>query len=625
MGFSSLLGLPFTPSSMGLLSVPLSSLCLLAVCSALPPSDVFAAEAPTRIVAPLRSWSAADLATFDASWLHLKFREGSAVALEFDPGAPWFDGPAVDLAEIESILDRFPVVQVRRTFSWDPAMTRGWKHAGEQRSGHPGPDLSLWFDVQTQGGPSTLALLLDALNDAPIVEIAHPAPIVENAVSYPTGLPARPANLIDRSAQFSDSPARLADQPALPTPDFSGQQGYLYAPPNGLDAPAAWATPGGFGTGRRFIDVELGWTLDHEDFDTSHQFYNGGAPWTANNHGTAVLGEVIGRHNGMGVNGFAPDVEHGVVSITEEEWPNVPHYFQETIDQLSAGDVWLIELQMYPPGRGATPMEWLQVNYDVIWTSSWALDITCIEAGANGGQDLDLPSWNGVFDREVRDSGAILVAAGTPTGLVAESFSNYGSRFDVHAWGSSIVTTGYGNLYNGGNPRTQYTNSFSGTSGASPMAAGAALCLQGIALAANGGYVDPILLRSILHDTGTPHLDPVREIGPRPDLEAAVAELLSSASVPAPETSPLAIRLEPNPLVSDAYVRFELPSAGAFRISLYDLSGRQRWSHADVGSAGLQQIPLNRTELRGAVGASGSYFLELDTGSHRESIRLLLR
>ena len=124
----------------------------------------------------------------------------------------------------------------------------------------------------------------------------------------------------------------------------------------------------------KFIDVELCWTEDHEDFLYDNFFYEGGAGQDPGYepHGTAVLGEVIGQENGFGVTGFASDVQYGVVAVTVGEWPNVPHYFQEAVDNLDEGDAWLIELQMYPPGKNATPMEWLQVNYDVIWTSSWA-------------------------------------------------------------------------------------------------------------------------------------------------------------------------------------------------------------------------------------------------------------
>lgn len=152
--------------------------------------------------------------------------------------------------------------------------------------------------------------------------------------------------------------------------------------------------------------------------------------------------------------------------------------------------------------------------------------MVCIEAGANGTQDLDDPSWEGVFDRNLRDSGAVMVGAGTPTGRVAEWFTNYGSRMDVHAWGSEIVTTGYGDLYRGGSLQTEYTSDFGGTSGASPMVTGAALCLQGISRQVYGTHLPPPLLRRLLNETAVPHLDPVKEIGPRPDLGAAVERLL---------------------------------------------------------------------------------------------------
>ena len=96
------------------------------------------------------------------------------------------------------------------------------------------------------------------------------------------------------------------------------------------------------------------------------------------------LGEVVGAHNGFGIDGFAPEVEFGVVAIDIDAWPDVPDYFLEAVTQLEPGDVWLIELQMYPPGRDATPMEYLQVNYDVIWTSCWGTSsTTCLNKSSS--------------------------------------------------------------------------------------------------------------------------------------------------------------------------------------------------------------------------------------------------
>jgi len=474
-----------------------------------------AAAAAQRPVGPLLDWTGDSLERFDASWLHLKFVEGAEVDLAPAANASgWaFAGGHTDLARINEILADAPAI--RRTFPGDRAKYLEWKARGEAASGQPGPDLSLWYNVQVNGGRAELAASINALNAVGLIEIAHPAPICE------------PARIVSHSSTSALAHACIAMP--LGTPDFTDLQDYLFETPVGLDAPSAWAQPGGRGAGMKFIDVELGWTHLHEDFDHSAQFYQGdlnSPDGFYRDHGTAVVGEVVGMNNGFGITGFASDAEWGTVGIDINAWPTVPQWFMEAAEALDPGDIWLIELQMFPAGRNATPMEYVQVNYDVIWTSSWSLGVVCVEAGANGSQDLDASQWNGLFDRNVRDSGAIMVGAGTPTGRVAESFTNYGSRMDVHAWGSAIVTTGYGDLYTEGTRETEYTSSFGGTSGASPMIVGAGLCLQGIARDLHGQPLTPAALRTLLNKTGIPHLG-TRLIGPRPDLAAAIDDLIS--------------------------------------------------------------------------------------------------
>jgi hypothetical protein len=475
-----------------------------------------ALDGKTRPVGPVLDWNAAALQRFDPSWLHVKFVEGAGVELVPAPTASGFrfarpDGS--DLAEVNQVLGG--AATLRRTFPGPRQKYQAYKARGEAASGQPGPDLSLWYDAELDDDRAALAHAINALNALSLVEIAHPAPICEPAAIIGTAAVAELA---------------VASNPAMAgTPDFTDRQTYLYETPVGLDAPSAWAVTGGRGAGCKFIDVELGWTHQHEDFDPDAQFHQGqnNDPSSSyRNHGTAVVGEVVGSLNGYGITGFASDARWGTVGILLSEYPVVPQYFMEAAEALDPGDVWLIELQMFPSGRNATPMEYVQVNYDVIWTSSWALNVVCVEAGANGSQNLDDPSWGGLFDRDVRDSGAIMVGAGTPTGRVAESFTNYGSRMDVHAWGSQIVTTGYGDLYSEGPPQTQYTAGFGGTSGASPMVVGSTICLQGIARANLGGPLTPPVVRQLLHDTGIPHLG-TRLIGPRPDLGAAVEALLN--------------------------------------------------------------------------------------------------
>jgi serine protease len=491
------------------------TLWLMTICFLLFSQAAYSLDTTTRPVGPIQSWSATDLERFNDQWLQVKFVEGADVNLS---NQQFTDPTGLALDDVNSLMQDATVTHIRPTFTLDRARLRSWKAEGERRSGKIGPDLSLWYNIQVTGGKSEVARLINDLNLIPAVEIAHPVPIVESAVIYEC-----------HSMDKADNYGRL-----LRTPDWTAQQTYLYDPPVGLDAPAAWALPGGFGDDMKFIDVELCWTEDHEDFAFLNNFYQGGTTQNLayEEHGTAVLGEVISQHNGFGVSGFAPAVEYGVVAIDIDLYPDVAQYFQEALNNLDAGDVWLIELQMYPSGREATPMEWLQVNYDVIWTSAWGQGVVCVEAGANGSQDLDDPSWMGVFDRNVRDSGAIMVGAGTPTGRVAEYFTNYGTRMDVHAWGSSIYTTGYGDLYDGGTLQTKYTTGFGGTSGASPMIVGASLCLQGIAKTYLGAPMTPEVLRDLLNSTGIAHLDPSKEIGPRPDLDAAAQVILAQSQNP---------------------------------------------------------------------------------------------
>ncbi|MEZ4648417.1 MAG: FlgD immunoglobulin-like domain containing protein [Candidatus Eisenbacteria bacterium] len=598
-----------------------------------PASSALALDVQTRAVSPVLSWTESRLERFDPSWVHVKFREGMDVDLRegrfVQVGLADMESP---LTSVDAVLDG--ALEVRRTFSGEKAQMREWKRIGERKSGQVGPDLSLWYDVHLPEGRANLADVLNELNALPEVEVAHPAPICETAViresvSAPTStLPptdaSRRGGPLGASGSREDGApsdaSRAESSPLLrgSTPDFTAQQGYLGASPVGLDAAAAWAETGGRGESMRFLDVELGWILSHEDFVGANQFYQSGTIDPAyTDHGTAVLGEVVGADNGYGVTGFANEAEWGVVAIAIGDWPTVPQYFQDAVDNLDAGDVWLIELQMYPPGRDATPMEWLQVNYDVIWTSCWARDIVCVEAGANGSQDLDSSVWSGVFDRSVRDSGAILVAAGTPTGRVAEWFTNYGSRMDVHAWGSQIVTTGYGNLYNGGTSSSWYTNNFGGTSGASPMVTGASLCVQGVAKARFGAPLTPPELRALLADTGAAHLDASKEIGPRPDLSAALVALADPASVPNVGSSdpvrPGGLEIR-SPFADGTEIRFDQRVASAAHLDVLDASGRLlRTVDLGVISVGASEVHWDGKDSRGREVGSGVYWLRLRT------------
>jgi subtilisin family serine protease len=320
------------------------------------------------------------------------------------------------------------------------------------------------------------------------------------------------------------------DSCPLGTPSFESYQGYLGPAPEGIDAPAAWRR-GIRGAGVWFADIEGGWNAAHEDLPGDRITHAGGTPiddhmWRA--HGTAVLGEVVGKDNRKGVVGIAPDVDRVFTSSIGDT--AVADAIDTAAERLRAGDVLLIELQGGGPRGRYLPVEFWDDNFDAI-AAATARGVIVVEAAANGGEDLDHRTYRGKLSRSGRDSGAIMVGAGGPPRASFNDrerldFSNYGSRVDVQGWGRMVATLDYGDLQSCSGVDRDYTSLFSGTSSASPIVAGAAVLLESAART-RGEVLGPAQLRDLLRRTGTPQTGAraAREpIGPRPDLARALVE-----------------------------------------------------------------------------------------------------
>ncbi|MBN2693631.1 S8 family serine peptidase [bacterium] len=280
------------------------------------------------------------------------------------------------------------------------------------------------------------------------------------------------------------------------TPNYEAKQGYLLANSTngGVDAKYAWSFQGGKAEGITVVDIEYDWILDHEDLQLQNAILydsNGknltGTPIIAeanpdmadsNYHGTAVLGEIAGKNNGFGVTGLAYESEIKVVSsYTREYGFSVADAIIRSIPVLKKGSVILLEAQTTRTEDNGTgkyiPVEYYQAEFDAIKTAT-SNGMIIVEAGGNGDQNLDDQTLFGTkFQKNVRDSGAIIVGAGAPpsgnygTARSKLYFSSYGSRVDVQAWGFEIYSTGYGDIfYPSSDPKRSYTKVFGGTSGA---------------------------------------------------------------------------------------------------------------------------------------------------------------
>ena len=449
--------------------------------------------------------------------IEVKFAEGAPVRLregrltssnEGDPGG------------VEAALLRHPVLAGERLFSQpeeEVARERGTLVAP---AGGDLPDLNRWYRLTLAPGTDVEALL-DALKALPEVERAYPAP-----------LPAPPPGAVSRGARGGER-SLLAESP---TPSYLALQGYERAATTGIDAGFAWAKAGGNGSRATIVDVEYSFNPGHEDLPTipviGGVLYGG----YGDDHGTAVLGELAGTNNGSGVLGVA----HGARILFSAACGDSACSAYTPADAINnarlataPGDVILIEQQTRVCNSGYGPLEWIASVYDAVVVAT-AARRTVVEAAGNGGVDLDQPGCAGAFDRAVRDSGAIIVGAGAPPGHTQRDrsrlgFSSYGSRVDAQGWGAAVATTGYGDLYPGTGADQRYTDSFSGTSSASPIVAGAAALLSSISRQ-RGTVQTPARIRAILAATGSPQqatsTSPVSQnIGPRPDLRAAIIAL----------------------------------------------------------------------------------------------------
>jgi Subtilase family len=419
----------------------------------------------------------------------------------------------------------------------------------QQVSG-PVPDLTPYYRVRADDG--RLDALAPELAALPGVAGAYVKPAPE------------PASVMQGDAVVTQAPAPPRAAPAV-TADFVARQGYLNAAPEGVDAHWAHTQAGGRGAGVQIIDVEGAWQLGHEDLLQNMGGVVAGVP-TADlawrNHGTAVFGEFGGDDNGLGVLGIAPDANARAASIFGDV--GSAGAIRAAADHLNAGDIILIELHRPGPRHnfaerldqaGYIAMEWWPDDFAAI-RYAIARGVIVVEAAGNGAENLsdalyDQPgpgfpaTWSNPFNPANPSSEAVLVGAGAPPPGTHGAdhgpdrsrlgFSNHGARVDAQGWGREVTTTGYGGLQGGADETVWYTDTFSGTSSASPIVVGALASIQGILAARGMPRLTPAQAIGVLRATGSlqtdgPGMPATQRIGNRPDIRAAIAALAPAVS-----------------------------------------------------------------------------------------------
>jgi hypothetical protein len=409
------------------------------------------------------------------------------------------------------------------------------------------PDLSLYYRVEAPD--ERLEELAARLREQGVVEFAYVKPAAELPIA------------LDQVSKMFHHMVPLAEEAPSVSPDFTVRQAYLDAAPGGIDARYAW-TQSGSGAGVGIIDIEGAWRFTHEDLRQNQGGVVGGTQSTDlvwRNHGTAVVGEFGSDRNTFGCTGICPDANVRAISIFGELGSAAA--IRLAADMLNPGDIILIELHRAGPRstgigqEGLIAIEWWPDDFDAIRYAT-SRGVIVVEAAGNGAENLDDPiyntpapgfpsNWTNPFNRTNRDSGAIVVGAGAPPPNTHGrdhgpdrsrlDFSNYGSLIDAQGWGREVTTCGYGNLQGGSDEDLWYTDTFGGTSSASPIVVGALACLQSILRSRGKSPVSPSVARNLLRSTGSPQQDaPGRprnqRIGNRPNIREMLAEVTGKMS-----------------------------------------------------------------------------------------------
>jgi len=318
---------------------------------------------------------------------------------------------------------------------------------------------------------------------------------------------------------------------------------YLDPAPKGVDAPYAWKQKGGKGK-IKFIDIELGWNLEHEAIKAGKLQTTGINFPQFREHGTAVLG-IIMMQDDKGGMGITPEAKGKVISQCRPCGDiNTPDAIMTAIAHLNRGDILLLEIQSmdmrYP--EQLWPVEIHKATYEVIRLAT-ALGIIVIETAGNGSinnngrsnnlnmyKDIEGKKSLNTASKDFKDSGAIIVGAASSTFPHARlNYSNYGNRVNCYAWGENIATAG---SYPGssGMAINTYTARFGGTSGATAIITGVAIAVQSI-MEANYNYrLSPCQMRSVLgsdyYNTPSALGRASDKIGVMPDLKKIIDKAL---------------------------------------------------------------------------------------------------
>lgn len=304
------------------------------------------------------------------------------------------------------------------------------------------------------------------------------------------------------------------------TPDFSHLQTYLDEP-HGMNVRKAWEL-GNTGKDVRIHHIDFGLFANHEEFRSGNITVISN-PTGQGDHGTASVGCISAQNNGFGITGISHSSNLFSYDINDTS---------AIMQHVRPGDIVSYDFE-YLVGEKHIPGIASKHFWDICRNLTEKGAIVIMAAG-NGELNLS----NEPTCPDYGDSGAILAGACDKDTGRKLYFSNYGHYTSlVNSVGHHLVTTGYGALYNRNNdPDTMYTDEYGGTSGSTPLCAGALALLQSHAKSM-GVMLNAQSMRKLLKKSSYTE-GVIDGIGVRPNVAQLMHELDKEILAPLADMNP---------------------------------------------------------------------------------------
>ncbi|WP_369986745.1 S8 family serine peptidase [Pseudomonas xanthosomatis] len=335
-----------------------------------------------------------------------------------------------------------------------------------------------------------------------------------------------------------------AEENARPTPDFEALQTYLDAPGSksqGLNIRAAWQQQV-TGKGGRIHFTDGGLFPNHEDLrGNPNLIVVNETPNDDPSHGTASTGIMLAVRNGRGMTGISHDSELFLYDNRAKDSLGGSQVLKDLLRQVLPGDIVGVNRQTANVQVLGTflPAVHDRAWWDVIRQLSQRGAVVVV-AAANGtaqgdigkgtvqSQGVDLAQWPYFSDHGNAD--AILVGACHSWDGKPHQYSNYNYRYRMlNAWGDSVATLSYGALQDKTGDDRDYTDTYGGTSSATPLVTGALSLVQSYAMSEHHVYLDAgqmhLLIMASGYEDATLPLTDVLPMGARPNVQGALALL----------------------------------------------------------------------------------------------------